>query len=117
MGTFGHEDKERAAEYRKSGRFVDRRSKVFIRKDGTERIVLQGTDKIRLREKCLARDGWKCVDAGKDGVMCHWKLDMSHDPAMSKSEGSDVLEQVRTRCRWHHNIFDRHDVRLRSVTK
>jgi hypothetical protein len=33
---------------------------------------------------------------------------MSHFPAMSKSEGSDILEQVFTRCWRHHVLLDGH---------
>lgn len=104
---FGHWDKELTKQYRKEGRFEDRNSKVLVRRDGTLRIVLAGIDKSRLRSACLARDGYDCVDRG-DGHKCHGPLQMSHWPPMSKSEGSDVLNQVFTRCWRAHILLDGH---------
>lgn len=107
MPRFGHEDKQLTTEYRKSGRFQCRRSRVLVRWDGSHRLLLSGVDKSNLRTACFERDGFRCVDAG-DGHTCQGPLEMSHDPAMSKSEGSDVLEQVFCRCWRHHVLLDGH---------
>lgn len=102
MARFGHEDKQLTIEYRKSGRFQSRGSKVLVRWDGSLRIVLQGIDKTNLRLECFTRDNYTCVDRN-DGHTCHGPLQMSHDPAMGKSGGSDVLEQVFCRC-WRAHV-------------
>lgn len=107
MARFGSEDVELTRQYRKEKRFLDRRSKVLIRLDGTQRFVFAGVDKTNLRNQCFERDAHQCVDAG-NGHTCYGPLQMSHFPAMSKSEGSDVLEQVFTRCWRHHVLLDGH---------
>ena len=104
---FGHFDKELTKQYRKEGKFVSRDSMVLVRKDGSLRIELHGDDASNLRFACFTRDRWKCVGGSMGENHCHGHLEMSHDPAMSKSEGSDVLSQVFTRCWRHHVLFDK----------
>jgi hypothetical protein len=106
MPRFGHLDQTLTKEARKSGRFLDKRSMVLRRMDGSYRIVLFGMDKVRLRVDCFLRDSDQCVDRRKSP--CHGWLELSHDPPMSKSEGSDVLEQVFCRCVKHHRELDLH---------
>lgn len=107
MARFGSEDAEFTKQYRRNKQFLDPESKVLVRLDGTYRIVLAGRDKSNLRAACFERDHYRCVDAG-DGHICYGPLQMSHFPAMSKSEGSDILEQVFTRCWRHHILLDGH---------
>ena len=97
----GHLDPEITASYR----WFDRRSKVYVRKDGSHRIVLAGRDKSNLREDCFARDGYQCVDRG-DLLMCRGRLELSHTPPMSDPEGSDELDKVKARCDRHHKVYD-----------
>jgi hypothetical protein len=106
MPRFGHLDSEATKDAKRNGRFKDRRSVVLRRIDGTFRIVLFGQDKSNLRNACLERDRYLCVDRSKGP--CDGPLQMSHWPPMSKSEGSDVLEQVFTRCWRHHVLLDGH---------
>jgi hypothetical protein len=105
MPRFGHLDQALTNEARKSGRFLDKRSGMLRRMDGSYRIVLFGKDKTLLRLACFARDQG-CVDRQKSP--CDGWLELSHDPPMSKSEGSDVLEQVFCRCVKHHRELDLH---------
>ena len=107
MPRFGKFDAGATKDARADGRFKDKRSKILVRFDGSYRIELRGSDASRLREECFNRDRGRCVDAG-DGHACHGPLQMSHDPAMSKSAGSDVLEQVFVRCWRHHVLLDFH---------
>jgi len=106
---FGHLDSEATKDAYRNGRFTDKkkRSRVLRRMDGTVRIELSGIDSTNLRIACFERDHYKCVDAG-DGHACYGFLQMSHWPPMSKSEGSDVLEQVACRCWRHHVLLDGH---------
>jgi hypothetical protein len=104
---FGHLDQAATLDARRNGQFKDRRSRVLRRMDGTQRIVLFGSDKSKLREDCFRRDNYKCVDASS-GTKCDGVLQMSHWPPMSKSEGSDQLDQVFCRCFKHHTILDFH---------
>ena len=103
----GHYDPELTAEYRKSGRFEDRGSRAYIRKEGSLRLVLAGRDKSNLREQCFERDGFRCVDRPD----CAGRLEMSHTPPMSDPEGSDEIDKVRTRCKRHHAEYDHHAVK------
>ena len=93
-------------ELTKAAHFHDRRSMIGLRFDGTERVVLKGRDKESLREACFERDMNMCVD--REMSPCFGWLEMSHFPAMSKSEGSDVLEKVFCRCWRHHILLDGH---------
>ena len=112
MPHFGHLDSEATKDARRNGRFLCRDSRVLRRMDGSERIELRWVDKSNLRAACFERDGQKCVDRHKDAIdeksRCSGPLQMSHWPPMSKSEGSDVLEQVFTRCWRHHVLLDGH---------
>ena len=105
----GHYDPEITKEYRKSGRFLDRGSKVYVRKDGSLRIRLAGRDKSNLRLACFEKDGWQCVEEGNSP--CKGNLEMSHEPAISDPEGSDEISKVFTRCHFHHTEFDHHGVK------
>lgn len=94
-------------ELTRQAHFLDRRSKVGLRFDGSMRIVLKGRDKEILRAACFERDNYACVDRG-DGHICYGPLQMSHWPPLSKSEGSDVLSGVATRCWRAHVLLDGH---------
>src|SRR5579864_5789825 len=107
MPRFGHLDREATKDAYRNGVFKSRDSKVLRRMDGSARIELRGMDVSLLRSACFERDRHQCVDRG-DGHACHGPLQMSHWPPMSKSEGSDVLEQVFTRCWFHHMKLDYH---------
>ena len=104
---FGHLDSDATKDRRRNGEFLSKDSKVLRRMDGSTRIELRGIDASHLRMACFERDSHRCVDRG-DGHECHGPLQMSHWPPMSKSEGSDVLEQVFTRCWRHHILLDFH---------
>jgi 5-methylcytosine-specific restriction endonuclease McrA len=59
------------------------------------RIRLKGEALAALRRQCFTRDGWSCVDCGRgigwaSGHMAHIKS--------RGSGGSDVIENVRTKC-------------------
>ncbi len=97
-----------SSELTEAASFKDSRSMIGLRFDGTERIVLKGEDKRDLHAACMERDGYMCVDRG-NGTVCSGPLHMSHWPAMSKSEGSDILSQVSTRCWVHHVRLDFHN--------
>src|SRR5215472_18131478 len=84
--------KEETKRGRKAKEFVDRRSKVGIRPDGTFYTRLYGTDKSHLRERCLERDSFRCTDCGATG-----QLDMSHELSLGRG-GDDTLGNVRSRC-------------------
>ena len=106
-----HENIMRFAKYSdaltKEARFKDKRSKIGIRWDGTERVVLKGKDMTDLRERVFERDKWTCVDS-EYGDRCKGPLELSHWPPKSKSEGSDVDSQVSCRCQKHHRLLDGH---------
>jgi len=61
----------------------------------TGRIRLKGEDLAKLRRDCFVRDGWKCRDCSRriswvSGHMAH---------IISRGAGgSDVLENVLTKC-------------------
>jgi hypothetical protein len=109
MSRFGQKDGAATREAYEDGRFLDakKRSQVLRRMDGSSRIELRGIDATNLRLACFERDHYRCVDEG-NGHECHGPLQMSHNPPMSKSEGSDVLDQVQTRCWRHHILLDGH---------
>lgn len=86
-------------------RFKDSRSKIGLRWDGTERVVLKGKDMSDLRQRVFERDKWACVDA-ELGDRCMGKLELSHWPPRSKSGGSDVFSQCSCRCTKHHRLLD-----------
>ena len=92
----------------KEARFKDKRSKIGIRWDGTQRVVLKGKDMTDLRERVFERDKWTCVDAYW-GSQCKGPLELSHWPPRSKSEGSDTLEGTSCRCQRHHRMLDGHN--------
>ena len=105
----GHYDPHLTRMRRAHGEFTDRRSKVYVRKDGSLRIRLFGRDKSNLRDDCFARDRYKCMDP--DSMPCDGKLEMSHNPPISNPDGSDELDKVETRCTFHHSLFDHHSVK------
>lgn len=105
---FGHEDPELAAQFRVAGRFKDPGSRVLVRKDGSLRLELAGCDMSELREMRFSMDRFTCVDGGGIGWGCKGRLELSHDPARSKSEGSDEIDKVFTRCQFHHRKLDFH---------
>ena len=105
--VIGRYDPELTAQYRKDYGWTSSESSVYLRKDGSHRIVLAGLDKSRLRNDCFARDHWQCVDRG-NGLNCKGRLELSHWPPMSKPEGSDQLDQVFCRCQKHHRLKDLH---------
>jgi hypothetical protein len=88
----------------KAAKFKDKNSKIGLRFDGTQRIVLKGRDKMSLRAEVFMRDGYSCVDRGEG--KCAGRLELSHWPPMSRSGGSDVVEQCFVRCQKHHRILD-----------
>jgi len=108
--VIGHLDPWLTRSRRKSGEFKDKRSAVYVRKDGSLRIRLFGKDKSNLRDECFTRDGWDCVD-DQTALSCEGLLEMSHQPPISDPEGSDEIDKVRTRCKKHHAEFDHHAVR------
>lgn len=89
----------------REARFKDSRSKIGLRWDGTERVVLKGKDMIALHDRVFERDKWTCVDSDY-GDRCQGPLELSHWPPRSKSEGSDTLAGTACRCMKHHRILD-----------
>jgi 5-methylcytosine-specific restriction endonuclease McrA len=64
------------------------------------RIRLKGLAMADLRRQCFTRDGWKCVECARPvswatGHMAHIKS--------RGAGGSDVLENVRTKCAECHH--------------
>jgi len=86
-----------SAELTAKARLKDPRSKIGLRWDGTERVVLKGRDKSALRKACLARDNFTCSKCGS--VNIEENLDMHHIEHLGKG-GSDSLDNVTTRCKW-----------------
>ena len=84
-------------------RFKDSRSKIGLRWDGTERVVLKGKDMSDLRRRVFERDQWTCVDSD---TRCAGPLELSHQPPRSKSEGSDSMAGTKCRCQFHHRLLD-----------
>lgn len=104
----------------KAAGFKDRRSKIGIRADGTFRYDLAGVDKSALRDRVFHRDFYTCVDAKVtknrvDDRQCSGPLEMSHEPAMSKSEGSDEEKSCFCRCRFHHRKLDNNYVKFKKT--
>jgi hypothetical protein len=91
----------------KEAKFKDKRSKIGIRWDGTQRVVLKGKDMSDLRQRVFERDKWTCVDSDY-GDRCMGPLELSHWPPRSKSEGSDTMEGTACRCKKHHLLLDGH---------
>ena len=63
------------------------------------RIRLKGEALALLRRQCFTRDGWCCVDCRRQvswatGHMAHIKS--------RGAGGSDVLQNVLTKCAWCH---------------
>lgn len=85
-------------------RFKDSRSKIGLRWDGTERVVLKGKDMSDLRRRVFERDKWTCVECEYSN--CKGPLELSHWPPRSKSGGSDVDSQCSVRCQKHHRLLD-----------
>lgn len=100
--------------------FLDKRSKIGLRADGTKRYDLAGKDKQNLRDEVFKRDK-HCVDAptildllvGPKAIvnLCSGPLEMSHWPPMSKSGGSDEMATCFCRCRKHHRLLDNNQVK------
>jgi hypothetical protein len=107
MARFGHFDVAATKQAFREGRFLDKRSRLLRRLDGSYRVELRGIDASNLRRECFERDRGLCVDRS-DG-RCSGPLEMSHWPPMSKSEGSDELDKVSLRCKSHHIRKDYHD--------
>jgi len=64
------------------------------------RIRLKGKPLADLRRQCFTRDGWACVDCG---VGVSWASGhMAHIKSRGAG-GSDVLENVRTKCAGCHD--------------
>ena len=108
MARFGHENLELAAQYRAEGRFKDPNSRVLVRKDGSLRFELAGRDMSALHDLRFALDNWTCVDGQGIGWGCKGRLELSHWPPRSKSEASDEIDKVFTRCQKHHRLKDGH---------
>lgn len=89
----------------KEARFKDARSKIGLRWDGTERVVLKGKDMSDLRRRVFERDEWTCIIRDN---RCSGPLELSHWPPRSKSEGSDIESQCFVRCQFHHRLLDGH---------
>lgn len=99
----------------KAAKFRDRRSRVGVRPDGSLRYDLEGRDKTALRDAVFERDHWTCAEQNPRsewfmhyGTKCAGKLDLSHEPPMSTSAGSDEESTTVVRCRRHHRSRDGH---------
>lgn len=58
----------------------------------------------KVREACLARDGYRCTSALRDGSRCPavTQLEAAHLGQWREGERTTV-DMVRTLCHWHHN--------------
>ena len=66
----------------------------------TGRIRLKGLALADLRRQCFTRDGWKCVDCVRP---VSWATGhMAHIIGRGRG-GSDLLENVRTKCAECHH--------------
>lgn len=100
-------------ELTKAAKFKDRRSKIGRRADGTLLVRLAGKDMQNLRDKAFElyqEDGitmcWDHTFSWQTNT-CKGPLELSHDKPRGQG-GSDVIENVRPRCRYHHRLRDLH---------
>jgi hypothetical protein len=77
--------------------FLDPRSKIGVRLDGSLLVRLEGRDKSNLRADCLVRDRYTCTKCGR--FRRDEELDMHHIQHLGEG-GGDILENVTTRCKW-----------------
>jgi len=63
------------------------------------RIRLKGEALAALRRECFTRDGWACVECGK---RVSWASGHMAHTVSRGAGGSDVLENVLTKCEEHH---------------
>ena len=63
------------------------------------RIRLEGLALADLRRQCFTRDGWKCVDCSKP---VSWATGHMAHVQSRGAGGSDVLENVLTKCAGCH---------------
>jgi hypothetical protein len=82
--------------------FLDRRSAVGLKDDGSLHIRLFGLDMSHLRERVFARDQNCCVDCGSS----YW-LQLSHDVPRSMG-GGDTEDNTHARCIICHRKKDLH---------
>ncbi len=67
----------------------------------TGRLRLRGDALAALRRECFTRDGWRCVDCLRP---VSWASGhMAHIQSRGAG-GSDVLENVRTKCMLCHHL-------------
>lgn len=82
--------------------FMDPRSKVGLRADGSPLVRLFGRDKSALHDRVFARDKNACVDCGST----YW-LQLSHDVPLGHG-GGDTEDNTHCRCRDCHVKRDLH---------
>jgi 5-methylcytosine-specific restriction endonuclease McrA len=66
----------------------------------TGRVRLKGPALASLRRRCFTRDGWACVDCGRT---VSWATGHMAHIVSRGGGGSDILENVRTKCQEHHH--------------
>jgi hypothetical protein len=102
----------------KEAHFLDRRSVIGRRMDGSLHVRLFGRDMIALHERVFERDGHRCVDcgwpyAGRSWTYCELvqrgdiHLELSHNIPRGRG-GSDTEENTACRCRICHRKRDLH---------
>jgi hypothetical protein len=82
--------------------FLDPRSKIGLRADGSPLIRLFGKDKSLLHDRVFERDKHQCVECGST----YW-LQLSHDVPLGQG-GSDTEENTHCRCITCHTKRDGH---------
>lgn len=90
----------RSKEATKSAGFLDKRSRIGFRRDGTEFEKLKGVDMENRRRQVYERDGGKCQGCGEKlffGQGSARSMEMDHILPRGKG-GDDSLDNLQSLC-------------------
>ena len=80
------------------------------RKVGKKRYGKRAPIPAHIKHKVHARDGFRCTSVDKDGNRCKREgLLQLHHIILVSQNGPNTVENLTTRCYWHHKIEHIHD--------